>query len=383
MPEVEATIADRLVDHIRNRTTDMADHDLWIPTRHFVDKGRADAEVALMRRLPLIVAHHSELPEPGNFITRSLLGTPLIIVRQSDGTVAAFHNICKHRGGRVEPEAAGSKRVFMCAYHGWTYERDGGGLRSVPFRDCYEEVDVATSGLTTVRAEERHGLVWITLQPGDNAATVADYLGPEVEEKLRGYQLDQTVVFLDEKFDLEMNWKLVMDGAIDMLHPMFLHPNGVGKLIPTNISAWIEYGRHGQNFAPRKRAERNATSGEPVEATFRFFASNLVVYPNSMVIAAPDHVEYWLVWPDINNPAKSRVEIRFLVLPERLTDEGAGRLRRSWEVLRQAAVEEDWPMTASIQRNAIASPEGSYHYGRSEVTCQHLHLRLAEDLGGF
>jgi hypothetical protein len=73
MPEVEATIADRLVDHIRNRTTDMADHDLWIPARHFVDKGRADAEVALMRRLPLIVAHHSELPEPGNFITRSLL----------------------------------------------------------------------------------------------------------------------------------------------------------------------------------------------------------------------------------------------------------------------------------------------------------------------
>jgi phenylpropionate dioxygenase-like ring-hydroxylating dioxygenase large terminal subunit len=383
MPEVDVTVADRLVDHIRNKTTDMSEHDLWVPIRHFVDKERAAKELALMRTLPLITAHHSELPEPGSFITRTVLGVPLIIVRQSDGSVAAFHNICKHRGGRVEAADAGSKRVFMCSYHGWTYDRDGGDLRSVPFRDCFEEVDVAANGLTKVRAEERHGFVWITLQPGEDPEPVSAYLGPEVEEKLSGYRLDETVVFLDEKFDLEMNWKLVMDGAIDMLHPMFLHPNGVGKLIPTNISAWVTFGRHAQNYAPRKRTERNAQSGDPVEPTFRFFASNLVVYPNSMVIAAPDHVEYWLVWPDVNDPTRSRVEIRFLVLPERLTEEGAERLNRSWEILRQAGVEEDWPMTATIQQNAIAQPDGEYHYGRSEISCQHLHLRLAEDLGGF
>jgi phenylpropionate dioxygenase-like ring-hydroxylating dioxygenase large terminal subunit len=378
MPDVDSAVADRLVNYIRNKTTDLADHDLWVPIRHFVDKDRAAAEIALMRTLPLIVAHHAELPEPGSFVTRTVLGIPLIIVRQSDGSLAAFHNICKHRGGQVESAASGSKRVFMCSYHGWTYDRDG-SLRSVPYRDCYEEVDYAANGLTNVRAEERHGFVWITLQPADTT-TVLDYLGPEVDSRLDGYHLDQSVVFLDESFDLEMNWKLVMDGAIDMLHPKFLHPEGVGKLVVTNVSAWVEYGRHGQNFAPRKRAERNANSGDPVEATFRFFASNLVIYPNSMVIAAPDHVEYWTVWPDLDDTARSKVQIRFLVLPEKLTDEGAERLNRSWAILRQAAVEEDWPMTASIQRNANACPDGAFHYGRSEVTCQHLHLRLAEDL---
>ena len=101
-----------------------------------------------------------------------------------------------------------------------------------------------------------------------------------------------------------------------------------------------------------------------------------------MVIAAPDHVEFWSVWPSTETASRSITNIRFLVRPEILTDEMAARLLQSWEILGAAAQNEDWPMEASIQANSQANPDGSYLYGRNEIPCQHLHRQLAKDLTG-
>jgi hypothetical protein len=101
-----------------------------------------------------------------------------------------------------------------------------------------------------------------------------------------------------------------------------------------------------------------------------------------MVIAAPDHVEFWTVWPSTGNPAQSTTRIRFLVRPEILDEAMTARLNKSWEILEQAAREEDWPMEQTIQENSRACPDGFYRYGRNEQSCQHLHRQLARDIDG-
>lgn len=382
MTEIDDLIKDRLIEHIVNRTTDLGTHDLLVPISNFTSPERAQAELALLRRLPVVAGHRSEIPEPGNYLTRDVLGTPLIMLRQSDGSVASYINMCRHRGGRVATEEKGSKRNFVCAYHGWVYNRDGGDLVKVPFEHFFGDVDKSCNGLHSVRTEELHGLIWVNFA-GAQAPAVSDYLGPEVERQLKLCELEGATIFMDHRIPLDMNWKLVLDGAIDILHPQFLHPTGVGKLIETQTTVWLDYGRHGQGFSPRKKMTALVREGETITSASKFVGSNMFIYPNTQVIAAPDHIEFWTVWPDIDDPAKSVVNIRFLIDPQKLDERMSGRLNRSWEILKQAAEDEDWPMASSIQRNAIAHPEGFFRYGRNEQSCAHLHRQLAEDLGSI
>lgn len=373
-------VADLLAEHLRAGTTEVSDTDLRVPISHFVSEERAAAERELMARLPVIIGHGSELPPRGGFLTREVLGVPLIVVRRADGGVGGYLNICRHRGGQVESEACGTKRIFSCRYHGWSYGRDDGRLRGVPYDDFYTHVDKERHGLHAIRVEERHGFLFADLS-GRQDWDIDDWLGPEVDAQLAPYGLDGAEIFLDRSFTLDINWKIVLDGAIDVLHPMFLHPHGVGKLIETNTSVWRRYGRHGQSFSPRTRMGEKARAGEEVDASFRYMGSNLVLYPNSMVISTPDHVEFWTVWPDVHTAGRSTTQIRFLVRPEKRDERVEARMQRSWEILEQAATDEDWPMERTIQRNAEAHPHGTFLYGRNEQSCQHLHRELAADLG--
>jgi phenylpropionate dioxygenase-like ring-hydroxylating dioxygenase large terminal subunit len=377
MDTLNAEVGEQLLEHIRNGTTDQADADMYVPIANFVSEERARAEIAVLKHYPLVVAHHSELPEPGAFITRTVLGTSLLLVRQADHSVKAFVNMCRHRGGAVETKASGTKRVFMCSYHGWTYDRDG-GLRNVPFKETYGDVDMSCNGLISLKTEQRHGMIWVDFS-GNPDRSVETFLGPEVEAQLAPFELERTVIHIDKHFDLDVNWKLVMDGAIDILHPKFLHPTGVGKLVTTHASVYREYGLHGQLFSPRKRMERLAASGEPVEEPWRYFSTNLRIYPNINFIAAPDHVEFWTVWPT-PHPGRCGVDIRFMIQQDRLTPEMAERIERSWEILEDAASNEDFPMEETIQVNAQGWPSGSFLYGRNELSCQQLHRQLQADI---
>ncbi|MEQ9663495.1 MAG: aromatic ring-hydroxylating dioxygenase subunit alpha [Parasphingopyxis sp.] len=370
----------RMVDHLRNGTTDEADEMLEVPIEHFTSPERLQRELEVFRRQPLVGAMSSDVPDPGSFVTLDLMGVPILIVRRKDGTVACFRNMCRHRGGKVEQDERGKKPFFVCAYHGWSYASDG-SLRGVPFEEQIGEIDRGCRNLHAVHCEERHGIIWIGFC-GDSDRGVAEFLG-DADERLGGYGVDRTVVYMEKTIELAVNWKLVMDGAIDILHPQFLHPNGVGKLIQTSAAVWLDYGRHGQSFSARKRLAEKLKAGEEIEAGWRYITGNLVMFPNVSLIPAPDHYEFWNVWPDLEDPGRCTVHIRFLVDGDTLTDEIGKRIERSWEILEQAATEEDFPMEETIQVNAAAYPHGSFTYGKNEVPCQHLHRELDREMASL
>src|SRR5690625_1593133 len=179
----QQAILDQLIEYLEQNTTHLEESELRVPIRHFTSEERAQDEIEVMRSKPLVVAHHSEIPDPGSFITRDVLGTPLLIVRQKDRSVRANINICKHRGGTVECASEGKKRVFTCNYHGWTYDRDG-SLRHIPYAQFFEPLDRVDHGLTQVQVEERHGFIWVTLEPEDTPISVQEYLGEDMEHRL-------------------------------------------------------------------------------------------------------------------------------------------------------------------------------------------------------
>jgi choline monooxygenase len=78
----------------------------------------------ILRRSWQAVGHCDQVARAGDYFTTELAGEPLLIVRGSDGKLRAFYNVCRHRAG-PPAEGCGSRKIFRCGYHGWTYGLDG------------------------------------------------------------------------------------------------------------------------------------------------------------------------------------------------------------------------------------------------------------------
>ena len=121
----DTELAERILQHIENGTTDTRDV-LWRePVANYVSAQRFAEELELMRRLPIPFCPEAALAENGSYVARSLAHTPIIVVRGMDGEIRAFHNACRHRGMQVA-EGAGCTKIFKCPYHAWAYRLDGG-----------------------------------------------------------------------------------------------------------------------------------------------------------------------------------------------------------------------------------------------------------------
>jgi len=377
---MDVEVAARLVDHIRNGTTDMVESELLVPVTDFTCPKRAAAEIALLKTYPLVIGHISELPNPGDFITRDIWGASLLVSHGKDGAISTYRNMCPHRGGRVEQKESGHKHIFMCQYHGWSFRAEDGGLRPLPYQESYGPLDPACAGLARIKTEVRHGLIFVDLSNNPDRQLAA-FLGPDVEAQLAPWQIAHSTIFIDKCFTVPINWKLVIDGAVDSLHAQYLHPGpgNVGTRTLTNVAVFRRFGQHGRLFAPRTRLKKLIDEGGDLTASTNYIASIMLLYPNALMAAAPDHIEFWTVWPSAN-PAECTIRIRFFARSGTLTPEMEARINKSWAILENAAVTEDWPMEVWIQENAMAWPESHFRYGRNEASAQHLQVELTKDL---
>jgi PAH dioxygenase large subunit len=124
----------------------------------------------------LFLAHATEIPKPGDFVTRTMGQAPVVVVRDNDGTVHAVLNSCRHRGAKVCRADSGNARHFVCPYHGWTYERSGRLVTTTFDKHFPKDVDFADLGLARVpRLEIHKGLIFGSWN--DDVPPLTAYLG--------------------------------------------------------------------------------------------------------------------------------------------------------------------------------------------------------------
>ena len=197
--QLQASIAARLYAHIDTKTTDRSGGEMRIKELEYKDSYRAARERALIAREPAMVASSDELAEAGQFYTTKIGGLGVLVVRQEDGAVRAFRNVCRHRCATVESVQSGRRGSFSCPYHGWTYGLDGALLR-IPDEESFAGVDTKAFGLKELAVAERHGMVWVA-EDSESPMEIEKYLGTDVDNELADLKLDTYKFYRAETFD--------------------------------------------------------------------------------------------------------------------------------------------------------------------------------------
>jgi phenylpropionate dioxygenase-like ring-hydroxylating dioxygenase large terminal subunit len=149
-----------------------------IDRRIFIEPEIYEAELKqIFARCWLFLCHDSQIPRPGDFMTTNMGEDPVLVVRDTGGTVRAFLNICRHRGNRLCRAEDGNAASFICAYHGWTFGNDG-KLTGVPnLREAYHgELDRDQWGLIPVARLDCYKGLWFATFDAQ-APSLLEYLG--------------------------------------------------------------------------------------------------------------------------------------------------------------------------------------------------------------
>ena len=176
----------------------------------------------IFRRAWQYVAHAGEVPEPGSFIATRAGHIPIVVVRDSVGSLRAFVNVCRHRGNLL-CDGAGRRETIQCPYHAWTYDLDG-SLRTAPRADREPDFDREGLGLVPVQLGTWGPFVFVN--PDLEAGPLDEHLG-ELPRLVAAGGVDvNTLDFhLRATSEYDANWKVCAENFLECYHCAVAHPS--------------------------------------------------------------------------------------------------------------------------------------------------------------
>ena len=175
------------------------------------------------------IGRTDQVAEPGTYFTADLAGEPLAIVRDGDGVLRAFYNVCRHRAAQVINEPCGQVSKLRCRYHGWTYDLTG-RLRGTPEFDGVADFCKEEQGLTPLAVDTWGPLVFVHAPPLDRIQPLAEFLAP-LPERFPESELRALHFAGRREYDVACNWKVYVDNYLDGgYHVLSIHPGLAGVL---------------------------------------------------------------------------------------------------------------------------------------------------------
>lgn len=302
-----------------------------------------------------LVGHLGDLAATGDHLVAEVAGASVIIVRQADGGLKGFHNVCRHRAGPLALCSGRGATRLRCRYHGWTYGLDG-RLRAAPEMAGAADFAVEDVALAPVHVAVFQGLVFVSLAavPLDFEALVAGIANRIAPIDMAAMRFDRRIVYA-----VASDWKVYIDNFLEGYHIPHVHP----ALLPS-----IDYGEyHAELGAWWSLQHTPVTEGDTAYGDGPMFYYFL--WPNTMLNILPGRLQSNRVIPD--GAGRCRIEFDYYY-----TSETAHRAAAD-QAFTDIVQAEDAAICAAVQRNLLS---GGYAAGRlsprREAAVWHFHELL-------
>lgn len=230
--------------------------------------------------------HSSEVESAGDYVTFEIAGESLMTVRDSDGSIRTFFNVCMHRGHQLLT-GQGSRKLIVCPYHAWSYRLDG-SLKKAPHADGREGFDASEICLTEVRTEDFLGFVFVNL---DREAIPMDEEYPGIREALAEFlpSIGRMRPLARMEFVAESNWKVAVENYNECYHCRNVHSSfSKGVVLPDSYRI-VPRGKclnHQADSSPAQYYEIDATASPHAAEYSAFYLWPLFsfqVYPGPVL----------------------------------------------------------------------------------------------------
>jgi Rieske 2Fe-2S family protein len=313
------------------------------------------------------VCREEQLPHAGDAQVLSVLGESILLVRNREGQLRAFYNVCRHRGarlcrdadakvapGRVSlPGGVTARRLVVCPYHQWSYDLNG-SLVAAPHLGADAGFNKQEYSLYPVGVDTWGGFVFLNLSPAD-AKPLADQLGG-IPQRLRRYPLADLRVGCTHRYDVAANWKIICENYNECYHCGGVHPE-LCALVPSFRDAgganldWergVPHRAGAYTFTHTGTSSRRSFPGLDEDEQVRHKGE--LVYPNLFLSVACDHVAAFLLQP--LGPERTQITCHFLFEAQEIDKAGFDPRDAVdfWELVNR----QDWTVCESVQEGIQA-----------------------------
>jgi phenylpropionate dioxygenase-like ring-hydroxylating dioxygenase large terminal subunit len=281
----------------------------------------------------LCVGREELIPNAGDHKIMDVMGESIIVVRNTEGEVRAFYNVCRHRGSRICPtheqqnEPESENRVplrggvtangkITCPYHAWSYNLDGELLKA-PHMTEEMGFDKADFGLHPVSVGTWGGFIFLNLTP--ETAPSFDDMIKEVANRFERYPLDSLRVGKTIRYEVNANWKVICENYNECYHCGPVHPE-LCRIVPAfreNGATDLDWDR---GIPHREGADTFTSTGVSDRRSFPDLDTDEqerhngeLLYPNMFLSLAREHVVAFLLYPI--SAGRTVIECQFLFEP--------------------------------------------------------------------
>ncbi|MEM7509026.1 MAG: ring-hydroxylating oxygenase subunit alpha [Pseudomonadota bacterium] len=315
------------------------------------------------------ICHVEKLREPGSYVTAQVAGRPICVLRDREGVLHAFYNVCKHRAHELLRGEGQTTRI-MCPYHAWTYDLTG-QLRRAPETENLADFDIADICLDAVQVEAFCGFIYVNLnadaaplaETSGDLATEIGHFAPDVERLTFAHRLT---------YDIRSNWKNVVDNFLECYHCPTAHKDFC-TLVDMDTYKVTTHGIYSSHMAEAGKAANTAYAVD--NATVRDHAV-WWLWPNTCLMRYPGRGNFIVMHILPAGPDRTLETYDFFFETAEKTEAEEEAIRYIDEVLQA----EDIALVESVQRGMatpaftqgriVHDPKGS---GKSEHAVHHFH----------
>ncbi len=250
------------------------------------------------------IAHVSDIPESGDFQCLNIANERAVVIRDNDGQVRAFHNLCRHRGSRVVADDKGHcNNAIVCPFHGWSYQFNG-ELKNISRPKEFPTLDKSKYGLKPLDCEVWHGLIFVRFSGfGPSVAQILT----EADQEIGLYKIaDMESCGQPWHFDFDLDWKTITDIDKEGYHVAMGHPELFDLTGSSYRDEVLECGlSRSQGSFKNRRAKtplvQDYIATLPVSNHLPESHQHLWIYwgmfPGVVISLSPDTVEVYQIYP--------------------------------------------------------------------------------------